>query len=87
MTSATGNYVIASDMAAQLQQCVRNIVVQVQVDGKNVAGRGEGVGQKKSQTAAVSEVWPWACAKKLGCRFYSCTAGLPCTGREPLRIK
>jgi len=60
MTSATANYAIASDMTAQLQQCVRNFMLQVQVDGKT-DGAGGG-GAEKSQTAAVPEVWPWSCA-------------------------
>ncbi len=85
MTSATANYAIASDMTAQLQQCARKFVLQIQVDGKLVQTVSEGV--EKSQTADLPEVWPWSCAEKAACRIYSCTAGLPCTGREPLRIK
>ena len=84
MTSATADYAIASKMTVLLQQCVKNFVLQVQADGKKMDQREEG---RKSQTAFVPEVWPWSCAEKAACRIYSCTAGLPCTGREPLRIK
>ena len=47
MTSATANYAIASDMTAQLQQCARNFMLQVQVDGKKMEQGEEG--QKKAR--------------------------------------